>query len=335
MFFSIIIPVFNTEQYLPQCLDSVLSQSFSDFEVICVDDGSTDRSLEILETYAAQNIRIKVIRNNRKGVSSARNAGLDIAKGDYIIFVDSDDWILPGALESFHGEIFLDKPAILVFPSKRYLEKDGKYIEDLVYSAGSFESGAVYFEIAANNKTRDALGTICGKVYSSRLLKENGVLFCEDISHHEDLLFIIDALSHAGMIHVIPKSYYVYRIRLGGSLMTTFSCTRYLDMVRVANLLCEKHLNRNVLSYDILCRMISSYYRNSLIWGGRKMYREIKGMIDWDCFRKTSSVSVKTVAVYYGLRVLPYVVIPVLSYRNNRQIVKLRKQDNSNGRISL
>lgn len=92
---SIIVPVYNVEQYLPRCIDSILEQTFQNFELILVDDGSKDKSGEICDEFAKKDNRIIVIHQENKGVNTARNAGLDIATGSYITFVDSDDWIQP------------------------------------------------------------------------------------------------------------------------------------------------------------------------------------------------------------------------------------------------
>ncbi len=92
---SIIVPVYNVEKYLHKCVDSILSQTLTDFECILVDDGSTDNSSVICDEYAAKDPRIVVIHKQNGGLSSARNTGLDISQGDYIGFVDSDDWIEP------------------------------------------------------------------------------------------------------------------------------------------------------------------------------------------------------------------------------------------------
>ena len=96
---SIIVPVYNTEPYLPQCLDSILAQTYTDLEILLIDDGSTDRCGEICNQYAARDPRIRVFHTENRGLSAARNLGLDQAKGDYIGFVDSDDWIEPDMYE--------------------------------------------------------------------------------------------------------------------------------------------------------------------------------------------------------------------------------------------
>ena len=96
---SIIIPVYNVEKYLPKCLESILGQSFKDFEIICVNDGSTDNSLQVLQTYKKQDGRIVIVDKKNEGSGIARNLGLSTARGNYVYFVDSDDWLENYALE--------------------------------------------------------------------------------------------------------------------------------------------------------------------------------------------------------------------------------------------
>ena len=102
---SIIIPVYNVEKYLRECLDSILAQSYKDFEIILVDDGSTDSSGNICDEYSMKYENIKVLHKNNNGLSSARNAGLDIAQGEYILFIDSDDVVSPVMLETLMAHV--------------------------------------------------------------------------------------------------------------------------------------------------------------------------------------------------------------------------------------
>ena len=122
-FFSIIVPVFKVEAYLDQCIKSVLDQSYKDFELILVDDGSPDRCGEMCDGYAAKDQKVIVLHKENGGLSSARNAGLDIANGDYIIFLDSDDfWDNRDALTEINKKIIESKADLLVFNAKRYYE---------------------------------------------------------------------------------------------------------------------------------------------------------------------------------------------------------------------
>jgi len=102
---SIIVPVYNVELYLEECLYSIINQTFEDIEIILINDGSTDHSLEIMEKFAKKDNRIKIISQKNKGVSEARNAGILIASGDYILFVDSDDVILTNTIEILYNKI--------------------------------------------------------------------------------------------------------------------------------------------------------------------------------------------------------------------------------------
>ena len=106
---SIIVPVYNTAEYLPQCLDSIINQTFRDIEIICVNDGSTDNSLEILKSYAEKDGRIRIINKANGGLVSARKAGATVAQSEYIAFVDSDDWLELNALECMYDAMKREK----------------------------------------------------------------------------------------------------------------------------------------------------------------------------------------------------------------------------------
>ena len=128
---SVIIPVYNVENYLQKCLDSVINQSLKDIEIICINDGSTDSSLNILKSYASQDNRIIIIDKPNEGVSVARNKGLEIAKGEYIVFVDSDDWLELNALELCYNKIKQDNSDMVVFNHAEIRNKEYKISKQL------------------------------------------------------------------------------------------------------------------------------------------------------------------------------------------------------------
>ena len=115
---SVIIPVYNTENYLRACLDSVVNQTLRDIEIICVNDGSTDNSLSILKEYAQKDSRIVLINQKNAGVSVARNNAIAVAKGEYLAFLDSDDWFEPDAVETAYFKISQDKTDVVIFAQK-------------------------------------------------------------------------------------------------------------------------------------------------------------------------------------------------------------------------
>ena len=119
---SVIIPVYNTAKFLRQCLDSVVTQTLHDIEIICIDDGSTDASLDILNEYAENDSRITILTQQNKGAGAARNAGMRAAHGEYIHFLDSDDMISPGAYKVLYETASAEKLDVLQFNCKAYFE---------------------------------------------------------------------------------------------------------------------------------------------------------------------------------------------------------------------
>lgn len=125
---SVILPVYNVEQYLNQCMDSIVGQTLKDIEIICVDDGSTDRSLEILKKYESKDDRVKIICQQNAGAGAARNNGLKIATGEYLSFLDSDDFFELDMLEKTYNKAKATKAEILVFRSDQYREDLDKIV---------------------------------------------------------------------------------------------------------------------------------------------------------------------------------------------------------------
>ena len=128
---SVVLPVYNVEEYLRQCLDSLANQTFEDFEVICVNDGSGDSSLSILEEYASEDERFKIISQENKGLSGARNTGMDYIKGKYTIFVDSDDWLELNALEKLYNKITALDSDILMYKFRFFNQDSEQYSESV------------------------------------------------------------------------------------------------------------------------------------------------------------------------------------------------------------
>ena len=116
---SIIIPAYNVEAFLPKCLDSILAQDFTDYEVLCVDDGSSDNTPMLLQQYAERWTNLHVIAQPNQGMSTARNMGLKESKGDYVLFVDSDDWLCEGALSKLAKA--LNGEDVVCFNSKKFI----------------------------------------------------------------------------------------------------------------------------------------------------------------------------------------------------------------------
>lgn len=190
---SIIIPIYNVEKYLPECLDSIISQTFSDIEIICINDGSTDDSLKILQDYKKKDNRIIIIDKQNEGSGIARNIGLKKALGEYICFIDSDDWLENStSLEKMYNAAEKDCLDILIFGGYSCYEKYGK----LIKWKGKYRLKSLnkkYFKnvFGAKNIKKDIFKfptTAWTKLYSREFLIKNEIKF-QPIKVGQDQLF--------------------------------------------------------------------------------------------------------------------------------------------------
>lgn len=205
---SIIIPIYNTGKYLQRCLDSIIHQSLLDIEIICINDSSTDNSLEILKEYAEKDDRIKLIDfKENKGVSVARNAGIDIAKGEYLSFVDSDDCIDLKFYEKLYNKA-IEGSADIVKGNLRYIDENNKTLNDFKNLNDKIRENKFNFNC-----------NFSSAIYKASLIKSNQIVFQPDISCGEDRLFQIMALLNSNKIEIIDDVYYNY-IRHTNSLTT-------------------------------------------------------------------------------------------------------------------
>lgn len=214
---SVIIPVFNVEAYLKECLDSIINQTFSNIEIICVDDGSTDSSADILKEYSTRDNRITIITKENGGLSSARNAGIDIANGEYITFLDSDDYLETNAIQQLYDKASSEQLDILVFCGKPFCEKDFTTTQKDIYSLCPTPlietmTGPDFF--INSFKYKNHIGTAPLKLFRTAFLKENKIRFIEGILH-EDEPFYYEAILAAKRVAKIPEQFYMRRYHAG------------------------------------------------------------------------------------------------------------------------
>lgn len=221
---SVIIPVFNTEKYIEQCLESVLSQTLKDIEVICVNDGSTDRSLEILDDFRNRDDRITVINQLNAGQSVARNKAMSLASGKYMYFMDSDDLITSQMLEELYCMCEEKSLDILYFSGTSFYETDELAVKHKGFSNTYFRKGN-YLDVLDGVKmfsklstNRDYYVSPCLQFIRSEFLKEKNVLFHEGIIH-EDNCFTFKTLLQAERTFCVKDIYFYRRIR-SESVMT-------------------------------------------------------------------------------------------------------------------
>lgn len=218
---SVIIPVFNTAKYLKKCLDSIFSQDFNDIEVICVDDGSTDNSLEVLSQYKD----IIVIEKSNEGSGVARNVGLKYAKGDYVLFVDSDDWLINGSLIKIFTAAKNSQADVLIFGGLTF---DNNHLRKGSYSVEKIPSrffNKVFNISDIGNDFFKFPSTAWTKLYKREFLIKNNINF-QEIFVGQDQIFFIHSMISASKIFILKKNFYCYRKKRIGSVT---SCKKKTD----------------------------------------------------------------------------------------------------------
>lgn len=219
---SVIIPVHNTENYLNQCMDSVLSQDFRDFEVICINNGSTDKSLDILENYAQDDSRVKVISQIDKGPGNARNVGLRHAQGKYVLFVDSDDFLSENSLSQIYDNAESNQSDMVLFDFYQLDELNDKCDMlgchlDNIFTDEDFNN----FTFSYKEIKRHVLNTFFNcwfKLYRKSFIDKFNIAFPEKINY-EDVLFHVKSLVLADTISFYPNYAYNYRVSNQSSIM--------------------------------------------------------------------------------------------------------------------
>ncbi len=206
---SIIIPVYNTEKYLSECLDSILNQSFQDFEVICVDDCSTDNSFALLKDYENSDERIKVLQNDvNLGAGLSRNKGFDVAQGEYILFFDSDDWLLEDSLTIIYDRAKNNNLDILILNYNYYDNIKKKYL-----ASQNLPKNKSIYNVVTDYKCDEEVFLIwcSNRCYKREFLLENNLYF-NNWKNFEDVVFYIQALKKASRIMVLADILFIFRI---------------------------------------------------------------------------------------------------------------------------
>lgn len=302
---SIIIPAYNVEKFLPQCLDSISSQDFEDYEVIVVNDGSTDGTLSLLEHYAAEWPQLKVISQGNQGMSTARNRGLKEASGDYVMFIDSDDWLIEGSLTNV-AKVLNDED-ILCFNAKKYLESTGVYLDNQLPIFDSAISGWEYFNRQRLIPTEIHFVCIWQRAYKRSFLLDNELFFADGILRAEDDLFTTMAMYYAKSLRVIQDYVYVYRIR-EQSITTTVNINRWYDSLRVQEILADFFVPLKGIDKGSIYRVLASGYIGWFSSTTKKLYgnrdKELCSRINWEHFKQTA-VTKRHKRLYRLIRISP------------------------------
>ncbi|MDW3024301.1 MAG: glycosyltransferase family 2 protein [Alphaproteobacteria bacterium] len=208
---SVIIPVYKAEKFLRRCLDSLIAQTFIDWQAICIDDGSPDRSPAILDEYAARDTRIKVIHRANAGVSSARNLGIENADGEYIHFLDADDWIDPEYYQAM-VTVANDSGADMVVSG---FVSDNKYTKHIVYKNVRLVRGMLD-KLRLTYALTDSY--VWRYLFKTDFVREKNLVFDTNLIAQEDTLFVLNAIAQAGMVVSVPWVNYHYMFNENSAL---------------------------------------------------------------------------------------------------------------------
>lgn len=223
---SVIVPVYNTSPYLRRCLDSLLSQTLKDIEIICVNDGSTDESPQILDEYAKRDGRVRVIHQENSGVSAARNAALALVQSPYVGFVDSDDWVDAETYQAAAEYMQQDDVDLVCWGNCTWIDQNGLLHKSKKISPRQTRFSTVSFsrEHVLNDQVkRDIINVVWNKLYHMGLIRQHLVVFPAAFHQFEDFVFNASYLAWCKKAYFINCCFYHHRSERQGSIMTDFS----------------------------------------------------------------------------------------------------------------
>ena len=236
---SVIIPVYNAEEFLDESINSILNQTFTDIELVCVNDGSKDNSLEMLNNFAKNDSRVKVIDKPNGGCGSARNKALDNAKGEYVYFFDPDDYVLPNAFEKLYDNAISNDSDLVMFKIARF--RDGEPID---YSIPGFNFDEIFLDVNFDHFTFDyhdikrfvlnASFAPWSKFYKKEFLdKYDDFRFDLGVAF-DDVPFHVKSLLRASKISFVPEFFYHYRLSNPNSVNNTKA--NQIDIFKICDL---------------------------------------------------------------------------------------------------
>lgn len=288
---SVIVPVYNVEKYLRECLDSVLAQTLKSIEIICVNDGSTDSSLEILKEYEEKDSRIKIVDKVNGGLSSARNAGMKVATGEYVYFLDSDDYLHLKALEFLYVEAKLKNLDQLFFSAESFLDEDAND-EDLVPYKGYYNRKGDYSGVATGkelfmrmSENAEFKPSACLQINRKEFLDKYKLEFVKGLLH-EDQIFTMQAMALSERAAYANANLYMRRIRKESIMTGTKEFQHSYAYFKVIKLFAdfaeqyhlgedEEYFNRAVKQLERLCSSSRNFalkvekeILNAELWNG-------------------------------------------------------------------
>lgn len=299
-YFSIIVPVYNVEKYLEQCIDSILVQTYNDYELILVDDGSPDSSGEICDRYAVSNPRIRVIHKKNGGLSSARNAGVENSRGKYIFFIDSDDYLIyDNAFQELYNIGEDTNADIIMYGITKYFEEDDRFESDTTNVDVSLinskqKTDVLKYLIENNIYKADA----CTKITKRDIILSHRMKF-KDGYYSEDMDWCGDLLIYAKTFAYYNSHFYVYRLQRKGAITNTnsnklvedklYMCAKGFTQLSGINDAYLKECLGSYYAYEYAVCLGISYNVSS-----KDLLKKIKdnsGLLEYDISKKVKKVN--------------------------------------------
>lgn len=261
--YSIIVPVFNAERYLSDCIDSIIKQTYSNFELILVDDGSIDKSSEILESYKKKDSRIRVIKKGNEGQLRARLDAIKASSGDYILAIDSDDYWKNTLLERVNQSIVKNKSDVVIFDfsivNNNKIVKRNKYFSNI--SETRIDKDDYILEWSKDTD----LNAIWSKAFRRNIFSWDSSIDRDSVKSGEDLMMSIPLIRSANTITYIPESLYFYRSNQEG-VSSNFKASKIKDLVisrsefhDFLDLYCASDINKNsnICTFNLIAGTVS------------------------------------------------------------------------------
>jgi glycosyltransferase involved in cell wall biosynthesis len=304
---SVVIPVYNTSKYLYDCVNSVLAQSYSNIEIILVDDGSTDISPKICDEFSRQDSRIYVIHKNNGGLSDARNIGLQHAHGEYLLFLDSDDfWRNSNDLENLLNNAYIEDPnfVFLEFNRSRYIPSNNKFVDNAPFPLElKYKTSTDQVCVNLINEGLFPMSA-CTKLINRKFLVENEIKFKKGI-FSEDIPWFLEILNNCNTGMYYTNQYmYGNRAEVMTSLTSTFSEKKFNDVIDIINDWVPKINGFSLKSdaksciysffaYRYIILLTQSYkYRNQLSDESLCKLSKLKWLLKYDCHPKVRKTKI-------------------------------------------
>ena len=287
---SVIVPVYNSERYLKECLKSICGQTYSELEILLLDDGSSDSSYKICREYAKSDSRVQAYTNRNRGVSATRNYGLALAKGDYILFVDADDTVEPAMVECMLADLKTHDADICICGFDYVFETDRRPVMQGTGMKGCWKNRDFFEHVLIELYDRNIINPPVNKLIRADILRTYGIRFCEDISINEDVLFSFQVLALCDKIAVVDAEYYRYLQHADGQSLWNRFHENWLESCELLSgtvlaLLTEKGVP-DVISRQMKMRLFYKYQAaittmyQCLAYSSKQCYYKMKTCVE-------------------------------------------------------